>query len=80
MVSAWSLNLDLVTGGNRRRGSMTIYRMYSERHLQLDINWLTSVFPVALADALDRAISHAMRDLPPVEQPAALIAAHAQAG
>jgi UDP-GlcNAc:undecaprenyl-phosphate GlcNAc-1-phosphate transferase len=55
---AWSLTLDLVATNNRRRGSMTVYRLYSERDLQLDVNLLTSVFPVALADALDRTLSH----------------------
>lgn len=77
MVSAWSLSLDLVTGSNRRRGSLTVYRMYSERDLQLDINLLTSVFPVALAEALDRTFSPAVEILPPVEQGTALIAAQA---
>jgi UDP-GlcNAc:undecaprenyl-phosphate GlcNAc-1-phosphate transferase len=56
-LSAWSLKLDLVTTGNCRRGFINIYRLYSERALQLDINLLTSVFPVALADALDRAFA-----------------------
>ena len=42
---------------------MTIYRLYADRDLQLDVNLLTSVFPVALADALDRARSNpAYRD------------------
>jgi UDP-GlcNAc:undecaprenyl-phosphate GlcNAc-1-phosphate transferase len=59
MVSAWSLTLDLVAANNRRRGSMTIYRRYSERDLQLDVNLLTSIFPGALADALDRAFGQA---------------------
>jgi UDP-GlcNAc:undecaprenyl-phosphate/decaprenyl-phosphate GlcNAc-1-phosphate transferase len=55
LTSAWCLTLDLVTTGNIRCGSMTIYRLYTDRELQFDINLLTSVFPVALADALDRA-------------------------
>ena len=54
---AWSLTLNLVATNNRRRGSMTVYRLYSQRDLQLDVNLLTSVFPVALADALDRTLS-----------------------
>lgn len=77
MVTAWSLNLDLVTANNRRRGSMTIYRMYSERDLQLDVNLLTSVFPVALADALDRVASGAVEIVPQVEPGAGLMAAQA---
>jgi hypothetical protein len=54
-VSAWQLMLDLVTTSNRYCGSMVLYRSYSERGLQLDVNLLTSIFPVALADALDRS-------------------------
>jgi UDP-GlcNAc:undecaprenyl-phosphate/decaprenyl-phosphate GlcNAc-1-phosphate transferase len=55
-VSTWSLTLDLLAGG-RPCGSMKMYRRYDERDLQLDINLLTSVFPSALAEALDRALS-----------------------
>lgn len=56
-VTAWSLTLDLVASNNRRWGSLTVYRLYSERNLQLDVNLLTAVFPVALADAIDRTFS-----------------------
>jgi UDP-GlcNAc:undecaprenyl-phosphate GlcNAc-1-phosphate transferase len=54
---AWKLSLDLLTTSNRRRGSLVVYRGYSDRNLQLDINLLTSEFPVVLADALDRAFA-----------------------
>jgi len=54
--SAWSLTLGLVTSDNRRRGSLKIHRLYSRRPLLVDINFLTSVFPVVLADALDRSL------------------------
>jgi hypothetical protein len=54
-TTAWSLTLDLVATTNRRAGYLTMYRLYSERDLQLDVNLLTSAFPIALADALDRA-------------------------
>ncbi|HEY7098172.1 MAG TPA: MraY family glycosyltransferase [Terriglobales bacterium] len=54
MGNAWSFTLDLVTTTNHRWGSMTIFRMYSDRDLQLDINLLTSVFPTTLANALAR--------------------------
>jgi UDP-GlcNAc:undecaprenyl-phosphate GlcNAc-1-phosphate transferase len=77
MATVWSLNLDLVTANNRRRGSLTMYRMYSERDLQLDVNLLTSVFPVALADALDRVFGNAVEVLPRVEPGTGLIAAQA---
>jgi hypothetical protein len=53
----WKLTLDLVTTSNQRRGSLVIYRVYSRRDLQLDINLLTSEFPVALANALDRVLT-----------------------
>ncbi|HZQ70239.1 MAG TPA: MraY family glycosyltransferase [Terriglobales bacterium] len=68
MVSAWSIKLDLFTAQNRRSGSLTIYRLYTTRELQLDVNLLTSVFPVALADALDRCRVPSLELLsPPVE-------------
>jgi hypothetical protein len=54
MVSAWSIALDLFTAHNRHSGSLIIYRLYTTRELQLDVSLLTSVFPVALAEALDR--------------------------
>jgi UDP-GlcNAc:undecaprenyl-phosphate GlcNAc-1-phosphate transferase len=51
---SWKLNLDLVTTTNQRRGSLVVCRRYSTRDLQLDVNLLTSQFPIALADAFDR--------------------------
>ncbi len=77
LTSSWSLTLDLVTTRNSRCGSMTIYRLYSDRELQFDINLLTSVFPVALADALDRASSPAVEVIPTADQGSGLIAAQA---
>jgi UDP-GlcNAc:undecaprenyl-phosphate GlcNAc-1-phosphate transferase len=67
-VSGWKLTLDLVTTDHLRHGSMTIYRRYSERDLQVDINLLTSIFPIALADALDRASNSNLEFLPAVEE------------
>ena len=37
---------------------MAIHRVYSERTLQLDVNLVTTEFPVVLADALDRVLGH----------------------
>ena len=54
---SWKLTLDLVTSSNQRRGSLVVYRTYSHRNLQLDVNLLTSEFPVILADALDRVLT-----------------------
>jgi len=56
-MPSWKLTLDLVTTSNRRLGSLVVYRVYSQRGLLLDVNLVTSVFPVALADALDRVLS-----------------------
>jgi UDP-GlcNAc:undecaprenyl-phosphate GlcNAc-1-phosphate transferase len=53
----WSLGLELVTSSNRWLGSMKIYRFYADRALLVDSNLLTSVFPVVLADALDRSLN-----------------------
>jgi len=77
LTSAWCLTLDLVTTGNGRCGSMTIYRLYTDRELQFDINLLTSVFPVALADALERAATPTVEVMPAVEQRHGLVAAQA---
>jgi len=73
---AWSLTLDLITSSGRRCGSMTIYRLHNENELQLDINLLTSKFPVALANALDRSLAPAIGMIP-VTQDSALLTAHA---
>ena len=56
-LSAWSLTLQLITTTNRRRGSLKIHRLYNQRPLLVDINFLTSVFPTILANALDRTLS-----------------------
>jgi hypothetical protein len=63
---SWKLTLDLVTASNERRGSLVVYRVYSRRDLQLDINLLTSEFPVVLANALDRVLT-----APPILVPVA---------
>ncbi len=77
MNNAWSLTLDLVTTNNHRCGSMTVYRLYSDRDLQLDINLLTSVFPAALANALARVLTPAEEILRPGEEDSGMLAAHA---
>jgi UDP-GlcNAc:undecaprenyl-phosphate/decaprenyl-phosphate GlcNAc-1-phosphate transferase len=61
---AWRLTLDLVTGNNRNIGGLTVYRRYADRDLQLDINLLTSVFPTALAEALERCLGHTLEIVP----------------
>jgi hypothetical protein len=63
-LAVWTLSLDLMSSSNRRRGVMRFHRLYSPRHLQVDINLLTSAFPVALADALDRSFQHAVQVIP----------------
>jgi UDP-GlcNAc:undecaprenyl-phosphate GlcNAc-1-phosphate transferase len=60
-LAAWTLALDLVSSTNRHRGALVVHRIYSQRDLQLDINLLTSDFPVALADALDRSLQHSVQ-------------------
>jgi UDP-GlcNAc:undecaprenyl-phosphate/decaprenyl-phosphate GlcNAc-1-phosphate transferase len=76
-TSAWSLNLELVTSHHRRCGSMTVYRLHNGRNLQVDLNLLTSVFPIALAEALDRASIVEVEDIVLVQSPAELVAAQA---
>jgi hypothetical protein len=60
----WTLSLDLVSSSNRHRGALVVRRLYSQRDLQLDINLLTSNFPVALADALDRTLQRGVQVIP----------------
>ena len=76
-VPTWGLTLDLVTSSNRRRGSMNVHRLYHEQPLQLDVNILISEFPVALANALDRVIDHAVGRVPRAEEDNGLIEAQA---
>ena len=76
-ITAWSLTLDLVTTTNSRAGYLTIYRLYTERALQLDVNLLTSAFPIALADALDRALSQVVEVVPASIEDTGLMAAQA---
>jgi len=54
---SWKLTLDLVTTSKQPRGSLVVYRIYSRRDLQLDVNLLTSEFPAILADALERVLT-----------------------
>ena len=77
-VASWTLSLDLVSSSNRHRGALVVHRVYSQRDLQLDINLLTSAFPVALADALDRTLQHAVEVIPsPTEDDQGYVAAQA---
>jgi hypothetical protein len=43
---------------------MKIYRFYADRALLVDSNLLTAVFPVVLADALDRALNSKRSGVP----------------
>ena len=76
-AAIWTLALHLVSSCNRRRGTLVVYRSYSLRDLQLDINLLTSAFPRELADALDRIFSPGARVIPLPEQDSGLVAAQA---
>ena len=67
-LAAWTLSLDLVSSSNRHRGALVVHRLYSQRDLQLDINLLTSAFPLALADALDRTLLEAVQVIPRANQ------------
>jgi UDP-GlcNAc:undecaprenyl-phosphate/decaprenyl-phosphate GlcNAc-1-phosphate transferase len=67
-LAVWTLSLDLVSSSNRHRGAMMVHRCYSQRDLQLDINLLTSTFPIALADALDRTLQGTVQVIPRADQ------------
>ena len=68
LVSAWNLTIDLVNSHNRRCGSMTLYRRYNGRDLQLDINLLTSIFQVSLADGLERVSTQTIQYIEPLQE------------
>jgi UDP-GlcNAc:undecaprenyl-phosphate/decaprenyl-phosphate GlcNAc-1-phosphate transferase len=74
---AWSLTLDLVTGNDSRRGSMTIHRRYSDTALQIDVNLLTTDFPLALAEALDRLLQQTANQASASSERGGFMAAHA---
>jgi UDP-GlcNAc:undecaprenyl-phosphate/decaprenyl-phosphate GlcNAc-1-phosphate transferase len=76
-LAVWTLSLDLISSSNRRRGALMVHRLYSQRDLQLDINLLTSAFPVVLADALDRVLLHSVEVIPSPDQDEGFIAAQA---
>ena len=76
-VATWTIALNLLSSSNHRRGTLTVQRLYSARELQLDINLLTSTFPAALADALDRILAHPSAVIPLPEQANSLITAQA---
>ena len=75
--AVWTLALNLLSSSNQRRGTLTMHRLYGSRDLQLDINLLTSAFPTALADALDRTLSHSPQVIPLPEDQPSLFAAQA---
>jgi hypothetical protein len=49
----------LATKSKRKLGSLLLHRQYSNRPLLIDINLLFSGFDVALAEACERAATHA---------------------
>lgn len=75
--AVWTVALDLLSSSNHRRGTLLMHRIYSRRDLQLDINLLTSAFPVALADALERILINSLEVIPLPDASASLIAAQA---
>ena len=73
---SWKLTLDLVTTSNQHRGSLVVYRIYTHRDLQLDVNLLTSEFPATLADALERVLTMPEVLVPAAQGNAAFLAAN----
>src|SRR5579862_3939369 len=76
-AAVWTIALHLLSSGNRHRGTLLVHRLYSPRNLQVDINLLTTAFPTALADALDRTLAHSAQVIALPEQDTALITAQA---
>jgi len=75
--AVWTLALNLLSSANHHRGTFIIHRLYSSRDLQLDINMLTSAFPTALADALDRTLNSSVQVIPLPAEDTSLITAQA---
>lgn len=75
--SLWTIALSLLSSSERPCGTLMIYRLYSRRDLQLDVNLLTAIFPTALADALDRTLTQPVEVIPMPEQDASLLPAQA---
>jgi UDP-GlcNAc:undecaprenyl-phosphate/decaprenyl-phosphate GlcNAc-1-phosphate transferase len=73
----WSISLDLISSRARFCGKLTIFRHYSNRDLQLDINLLTTAFATNLANALHRTLEEDVDFLPSATAEALL---SAQAG
>jgi UDP-GlcNAc:undecaprenyl-phosphate/decaprenyl-phosphate GlcNAc-1-phosphate transferase len=74
---AWSMTLPLVTSARQFCGNLVIFRRYSDRDLQLDINLFTSVFAMTLAEAIHRTAMQNVEFMPSTEGSALL---PAQAG
>ena len=52
----WKLTLELVTPTRRKQGQLQLYRVYQDRSLLVDVNFLTTEFQTALAGAIDRTV------------------------
>jgi UDP-GlcNAc:undecaprenyl-phosphate GlcNAc-1-phosphate transferase len=76
-LAVWTVALDLLSSGNRHRGTLFVHRLYAQRDLQLDINLLITAFPVALADSLDRTFALAPQVIALSEEDNSLITAQA---
>lgn len=74
--NTWSINLDLVSTGNHYCGTLTVFRRYAQRDLQMDINLLTSIFATGVADALHRIIT-SNQEFPVAEEDSAFLQARA---
>jgi UDP-GlcNAc:undecaprenyl-phosphate GlcNAc-1-phosphate transferase len=62
--NAWSIGLQLVSSRARFCGHLVIFRHYSNRDLQLDVNLLTAAFATNLADALHRCAAEEFAFIP----------------
>jgi len=78
-AGTWGVMLNLVTTSNRRRGFLSVQRLYHDQPLHLDVNLLISEFPIALADALDRVIAAAMETVPKAALEASLAESQVEA-
>ncbi|MEO5936742.1 MAG: MraY family glycosyltransferase [Terriglobales bacterium] len=53
-ATGWSMNIPLTTGEGKMMGELALYRAYTPMPLLIDINLLTSGFPVRAGEAIAR--------------------------
>jgi UDP-GlcNAc:undecaprenyl-phosphate GlcNAc-1-phosphate transferase len=75
-AATWSMQLGLVSPDGREWGSLTLYRLYREEPLLLDIDLLISEFQTQLAESVSQACTRSGSKIMPPLQVSAKAAGH----